>query len=143
MVNTRDASGIFTRLFCNQRGRKILGNQPRNVNQRNLVDSWNRFSDQEFQVGARVKRISVLLTLTLLAPNLANAATPTPTKSPTPTVKASAKPTITSTSKATVTPTVKASATAKKKVVYKPRPDRKSTRLNSSHIPLSRMPSSA
>ena len=74
-------------------------------------------------MGARVKRISILLTLTLLAPNLANAATPTPTKSPTPTAKASAKPTITITSKATVAPTAKATAIAKKKVVYKPRPE--------------------
>jgi len=75
-----------------------------------------------------VKRISILLALTLLAPNLANAATPSPSKSPsksiskspTPTVKASAKPT--TSSKVTIKPTVKATATAKKKVVYKPRP---------------------
>ena len=79
-------------------------------------------------MGARVKRISILLALTLLAPNLANAATPSPSKSPsksiskspTPTVKASAKPT--ASSKVTIKPTVKATATAKKKVVYKPRP---------------------
>ena len=79
-------------------------------------------------MGARVKRISILLALTLLAPNLAHAATPSPSKSPsksiskspTPTVKASAKPTISS--KVTTKPTVKATATAKKKVVYKPRP---------------------
>ena len=98
-------------------------------------------------MGARVKRISILLALTLLAPNLANAATPSPSKSPsksiskspTPTVKASAKPT--ASSKVTIKPTVKATATAKKKVIYKP--DRKSTRLNSSHEWISRMPSSA
>ena len=82
-------------------------------------------------MGARVKRISILLALTLLAPNLANAATPSPSKSPsksiskspTPTVKASAKPTISS--KVTTKPTVKATATAKKKVVYKPKPRKK------------------
>ena len=76
-----------------------------------------------------MKRISILLALTLLAPNLANAATPSPSKSPsksiskspTPTVKASAKPT--ASSKVTIKPTVKATATAKKKVVYKPRPE--------------------
>ena len=75
-----------------------------------------------------MKRISILIALTLLAPNLANAATPSPSKSPsksiskspTPTVKASAKPT--TSSKVTIKPTVKATATAKKKVVYKPRP---------------------
>ena len=75
-------------------------------------------------MGARVKRISILLALTLLAPNLANAATPTPakspSKSPSPTAKTSAKPTVSSTSKVTAKPTVK--ATTKKKIVYKPRP---------------------
>ena len=76
-----------------------------------------------------MKRISILLALTLLAPNLANAATPSPSKSPSKspsptaktTAKTSAKPTVSSTSKVTAKPTVK--ATTKKKIVYKPRPE--------------------
>ena len=71
-----------------------------------------------------MKRLIFVLSLLLLTPNIAFAATPSPTKSPSkspsPTAKVSAKPTVTSTSKVTAKPTV--TATTKKKIVYKPRP---------------------
>lgn len=82
-----------------------------------------------------MKRLIFLLSLALLSPNFAFAATPSPSKStiksPSPNVKVSAKPTISSTSKVSAKPTVKAtvkaSATTKKKVVYKPKPRKKVT----------------
>ena len=75
-----------------------------------------------------MKRLIFVLSLLLLTPNIAFAATPSPTKSPSKspsptaktTAKTSAKPTVSSTSKVTAKPTVK--ATTKKKIVYKPRP---------------------
>ena len=75
-----------------------------------------------------MKRLIFVLSLLLLTPNIAFAATPSPAKSPSKspsptaktTAKTSAKPTVSSTSKETAKPTVK--ATTKKKIVYKPRP---------------------
>ena len=83
-----------------------------------------------------MKRLIFVLSLLLLTPNIAFAATPSPTKSPSkspsPTAKTTAKPT--ASSKITVKPTVKATATAKKKVVYKPKP-RKKVSLSPSPTP--------
>ena len=99
-----------------------------------MARHWSHLGDSQLQVGARLRKVALLLVFALA---ISGSAAQAATKKPTPTAKATSKASVKATAKATTKPTAKSSAkststskstatpTAKPKPKRKPKPRKK------------------